>query len=115
MKVDNSFARNLVAYIENNNCLMEKYASMERRYASMMSGFQEKLAESLDYMTESGAIPSLYKDALFESMKNSPEKVAEFMTKVGGDTSPHRIGEVSASKRPSDVDDIVKFCFSDYE
>ena len=113
--MNKEFARKIVQYIESSNGALEKYASENERLTREIERlqeerqvYQEKLAESIDIMANDGRIPGEYKDAIFNSMKNSPEKVAEFLSKVND--KPELMGHASSEFR-SATDPIVEFCF----
>lgn len=115
--MDKKFARGLVSYIEQTNGLLEKYAEANERlsqenemFKADRNQFQVKLAEAIEVMANDGRIPKDYTEAVFNSMKNSPEKAAEFLTKVND--QPGQMGE-SAKGMISSTDPIVDFCFSD--
>ena len=116
--MNKEFARKVVAYIEDSNNTLEKYASeiqrLSRENAALKSNqfnqgeFREKLAASIKVLTDEGRIPTEYSNAVFESMKDSPEKVAEFLCKIND--VPSTMGQASDEFRSS-TDPIVDFAF----
>ena len=113
--MNKNFAKKIVEYIESTNSVFEKYASENERLSREVEQlraerqvYQEKLAESIEVMTHDGRIPGEYKDAIFNSMKDSPEKVAEFLSKVND--KPDIMGHASNEYR-SATDPIIEFCF----
>ena len=115
--MDKKFARSLVAYIEKTSSLLEKYAETNERLSQeneiLKEGqgkFQEKLAEAIEVMANDGRVPKEYSQAIFNSLKDSPEKVAEFLFKVN-DQQPTSLGEASNEMNSESQDAIVKFCF----
>ena len=117
--MDKEFAQALISYIEHSNNVLEKYAAQSDRFASYEAGireerelFQEKLAEALDVLTNDGVIPAEYKDAVFSSMKDRPEKVAEFLKNANN--RPTRLGESSSSPNKYIGDPILEFALGDF-
>jgi len=114
--MDKNLAKNLVAYIEHTNSLLCKYASQSQQVQRYMqvelektAKFHEKLAEALDVMAERGYVPEEYKEAVFESMKNNPTKVAELLAKVND--VPKKTGSASSDYKKGYKDPIEMYCF----
>ena len=115
--MDKRFAQNLVAYIESTNNLLCKYAAQSERFQQFLkqletekNEYQEKLAEAIDIMASDGVIPKEYTEAIFNSMKDSPTKAAEFLKKVNN--GPKRLGKASSNLSSVGRDPIVEFCLS---
>ena len=107
--MDQELALKLVQYVEYTNDLLEKYAERIGTIEQEKEQFHEKLAQVIDIMVDNSIIPEEYSEAIYNDLKDSPEKVAEFMTKII-DKQPLKIGEAS-NMISSKKDAIVEFCF----
>ena len=114
--MNQQFLRNLVAYIDQTNRVIEKYASQNEKQTNMLQQhsiekqqFNEKLAESIQALKKNGSILDSYADDLYNSLRDNPVKVAEALKQV--DARPPQVGE-AADGLTYKSDDMLDFLFS---
>jgi len=113
--MNKQFLKNLVAYISQTNEVIEKYATLtdfknkelQQKQAERQQ-FNEKLAESIQIMKQAEAVPDSFIDDLYNSLRDNPVKVAEFLRQF--DAKPPKVGE-SADGTINRSDDMLDFLF----
>jgi hypothetical protein len=114
--MNKNFLANLVNYIESTNSLLEKQASAHRAVITQLGyhkaeqqAFVEKVAGVFSELAEENSIPKEYAQEIFDGIKDSPVKMAEFLIKIREET-PVKMGAPS-NEYNKKSDSFVEFCF----
>lgn len=96
----------IIDYIDISDQALKKLASDNHALMTTARNYQQRLQESFNKLASWGIIDSAEANSLYESMKNNPEKAAEFLTVT---TKSPALGRSSDVYGDNQLDAIAKF------
>jgi ABC-type transporter Mla subunit MlaD len=102
--------QNIINYIDVSDQALKKLASDNRKFVERNNAYQHKVHESLVKLASVGIIESDNVDYLYNTMKDNPEKVAEFLSLTAKTPS---MGKSSDHYNGNQLDAIAQFALGE--